>query len=98
MSLMMRVLTGVALVSAYLLLQVQFAAADGIGGWPLLHWGMSKQQVERVYPNFENFDHMFPAGMEKVFGLREYDARSTLSCQGRPLRMYGSPEVDDRIV
>jgi hypothetical protein len=75
MSLAMRVVTGGLFVWGYLLLQIQFAVADGIGGWPLLHWEMSKQQVERAYPNFEHFDHIYPIGTQKVvFGLASYFA------------------------
>jgi hypothetical protein len=72
----MGVKTSVALVSAWLLLHSQpAAAADGIGGWPLLHWGMTKQQVERAYPNFEYYDHIFAfTGSKKVLGLHEYSA------------------------
>lgn len=57
-----------------LLITVQIAAADGIGGWPLLHWGMTKQQVERAYPNFEYYDRIFATGPQKVLGLQEYSA------------------------
>jgi hypothetical protein len=57
-----------------LLLNIQIAAADGIGGWPLLHWGMTKQQVEQAYPNFEYYDHIFATGPQKVLGLQEYSA------------------------
>jgi hypothetical protein len=68
----MRVILGAMIV---LLLNIQIAAADGIGGWPLLHWGMTKQQVERAYPNFEYYDHIFPiGGPRKVLGLQEYSA------------------------
>jgi hypothetical protein len=70
----MRVRTSVALVLAWLLLHSQPGAADGIGGWPLLHWGMSKQQVERVYPNFEEFDYAYPMETRKEFGLHSYHA------------------------
>jgi hypothetical protein len=35
---------------------------------------MSEQQVERIYPNFEHYDHMFAFGTQKVFGLRSYFA------------------------
>ncbi len=57
-----------------ILLLIQTAAAGGIGGWPLLHWGMTKQQVELAYPNFEYYNHMFAPGPEKVLGLEEYSA------------------------
>jgi hypothetical protein len=60
-----------------ILLFIRAAAADGIGGWPLLHWGMTKQQVEQVYPNFEYYNHVFIAGPQKVLGLEEY---STAGC------------------
>jgi len=57
-----------------ILLLIRTAAADGIGGWPLLHWGMTKQQVEQAYPNFEYYNHMFIGGPQKVLGLEEYSA------------------------
>ncbi len=60
---------------AILLLNIQTAGADGIGGWALLHWGMTKQQVQQAYPNFEYYDHDFPiGGPRKVLGLQEYSA------------------------
>jgi hypothetical protein len=31
-------------------------ADEVIGGWPLLHWGMTKQHVQQAYPNFEDYD------------------------------------------
>jgi hypothetical protein len=71
----MRVLTGAMFVSVWVLFHSQSAVADGIGGWPLLHWGMSRQQVEQAYPNFENWDqpNAFTAsGWIKRFGLRTY--------------------------
>jgi hypothetical protein len=75
--------TWVGLASACLLLHSQSAAADGIGGWPLLRWGMSKQQVEQVYPNFENYDYQRPiGGWEKKFGLQHY------SVAGCPFSVY----------
>jgi hypothetical protein len=79
----MRVKISVALVSAWLLLHSQPAAADGIGGWAKLRWGMSKQQVEQVYPNFENYDYQrLIGGWEKKFGLQHY------SVAGCPFSMY----------
>jgi hypothetical protein len=50
---------------------------DGIGGWPLLHWGMSKQQVERAYPNFQHYNHVWVTnggGYATAFGLKHYSA------------------------
>jgi hypothetical protein len=52
-------------------LHVQLAAADGIGDWPLLHWGMTRQQVERAYPYFGQF---ITAPGEVVFGLKSHIA------------------------
>jgi hypothetical protein len=44
---------------------------------------MSKQQVEQAYPNFENYNHLFPiGGWQKVFGLQHY------SVGGCPFAMY----------
>ena len=65
----MRIIVACTLASAYLLLHVQSAAADGIGDWPLLHWGMTRQQVERAYPYFEEF---FTTAGELVFGLKSH--------------------------
>ena len=73
----MRVMTSVTVVSACLLLHGQPAAADGIGGWPLLNSGMSKKQVEHVYPNFEDWDQpgyfTGATGLVKRFGLQTYN-------------------------
>ncbi|MFZ2078307.1 MAG: hypothetical protein WAV38_16960 [Xanthobacteraceae bacterium] len=72
--LLMRVIAGI-FVSVCVLFHSQPAVADGIGGWPLLHWGMSRQQVERAYPNFEDWDQPNPftnSGWIKRFGLRTY--------------------------
>jgi hypothetical protein len=75
----MRVKISVALVSAWLLLHSQPVAADGIGGWPKLRWGMTKQQVQKAYPNFEEFDKIGiklgeGVGWMKAFGLHSYAA------------------------
>jgi hypothetical protein len=67
----MRIIIACCTLVSASLLHVQLAAADGIGGWPLLHWGMTKQQVERAYPYFYNYDHGLGV---TAFGLPEYYA------------------------
>jgi hypothetical protein len=71
----MRVITGAIFASVCVLFHSQPAVADGIGGWPSLHWGMSRQQVEKVYPNFEDWEQpnaFTNSGWEKRFGLKSY--------------------------
>ena len=62
---MLRMMTGLVLA---LLCLLQPAAADGIGGWPLLHWGMTRQQVEQAYPNFADYQQTEPFPNQQ-FGL-----------------------------
>jgi len=68
--------TSLKIACVYLLLHGQPAAADGIGGWPLLRWGMSKQQVEQTYPHFETYNRLLPSmngdHWLNVFGLPTY--------------------------
>jgi hypothetical protein len=72
---MMRITTSVLLALAYLLLHIQrrLPMASGLAS---ILWGMTKQQVERAYPNYEEYDRVFVGGPETVFGLRTYGAAS----------------------
>lgn len=61
---MLRMTISFALVLMCLL---QPVAANGIAGWPLLRWGMTKQQVQKAYSNFEEFDKI---GNKEEGGVR----------------------------
>lgn len=68
------------------------SSAEGIAGFENLHWKMTKSQVEKIYPNFEEwiedkpafFDPLtgkqFPKTQENTYGLKEY---YILACKRR---------------